>query len=132
MSNKVLAEQPRPWEPTFRKAKVLSWLHDTATAKTLYTSILEMPGASARFISDARVGLAEIASWQKDYDGAMRLLTPVLASTPGHVEATLVRGQVLEWQEKYKDAKGIYSAALQVHPNDAQLRWRLEKLSWVK
>ena len=32
----------------------------------------------------------------------------------------------------YKDAKGVYDAALQVHPDDVHLRWRLEKLSWVK
>jgi tetratricopeptide (TPR) repeat protein len=132
VSSTALAGQPRPWEPTFRKAKLLSWQREMAAAKALYSSILTMPGATPTFVTDARVGLAEIASWQKDFDGAMRLLKPVFASSPGHVEATLIRGQVLEWQEKYKDAKAVYDAALQVHPDDVHLRWRLEKLSWVK
>lgn len=130
--DKTVAAQPRPWEPALHKARVLGWLHEFAGAKVLYTRVLEIPAAPAGFAMQARIRLAELAAWEKDLDGALRLLKPVLASTPGNVEATLVRGQILEWQQNYKDARGSYLAALQLHPNDAHLRWRLEKLSWVK
>jgi len=132
LPDKTIAAQTRPWEPSYRKGRLLGWLHEFAAANALYLRVLEMPAAPEGFAVRARIRLAELAAWQKDLDGALRMLNTVLASSPGNVDATLVRGQILEWQQNYKDARGSYLAALQLHPNDAHLRWRLEKLAWVK
>jgi len=132
LPDQSVVAQTRPWEPAYRKGRLLGWLHEFAAANTLYLRVLEFPAVPEAFAVRARIRLAELAAWQKDLDGALRILKPVLASSPGNVDATLLSGQILEWQQNYKDARRRYLAALQLHPNDEHLRWRLEKLSWVK
>jgi len=130
--NDDLFAGPRPWELPMHKAAILGWLKDFAGMEWLLDRVQALPGLPERVRLTARVRGAELQSWRKNFPQALSQLDSVLAEQPGHVNASLVKGQVQEWQGRYRDAKATYAQALQAHPNDAQLRYRLEKLSWVK
>jgi len=78
-----------------------------------------------------RTHRAEVISWEKDFSRALSELDSILVALPGDEQASLVKGQIQEWQGKYAAAKVTYSAGLQLHPESSFLRTRLEKLAWV-
>lgn len=132
VSDKAVAEGPRKWESTMRKARLEAWLERLDASRGLYRKVLDGSDTPEAVKIQARVRLAEIASWQKDFPLAIAILDSLLGAMPGHVDATLLKGQILEWKGDYPSAKSLYTSGLQIHPTDANLRYRLEKLSWVK
>jgi tetratricopeptide (TPR) repeat protein len=132
VGDKALAEVPRKWESMMRKARLEAWLERFDASRELYQSILQGAETPEAIKVQARIRLAEIASWRKDFPKAIAILDSLLATMPGHVDATLLKGQILEWKGEYPQAKSLYTAGLQLHPTDANLRERLERLSWVK
>jgi len=132
VSDKAAADGTRKWESMMRKARLEAWLQDLDGAKGLYEKILSTSETPEAVRQQCKIRLAEIAAWKKDFPKAIALLDSMLSAMPGHVDATLLKGQILEWKGEYPQAKTLYTAAIQVHPSDANLRYRLEKLSWVK
>jgi tetratricopeptide (TPR) repeat protein len=114
------------------KAQLLSWIGKYKEAAAIYTSIINSSSIVATVKLRNRTHRAEVYSWDKDLPRALSELDAILAIQPGDEEASLVKGQVQEWQGKYPDAKGTYSKGLQTHPESAKLRQRLESLGWVK
>lgn len=132
VTDRAVAADPRPWEPASRRAAVRLYLKDLDGARAGYLQVAGLAAAPRSWSLAARIQIAQIAAWQKEFDLALAMADSVLALDPGAVQASLVKGQVQEWLGRYPDARTTYSAALQRHPGDARLRERLEKLSWVK
>lgn len=132
VSPKDIARDPRPWESASRRANVLVYLQDLKQARTAFLVVVDDPKTPSTWAMAARVYLAQIAAWGKDFAQCLAMTDSVLQKDPGHIQASLIKGQVLEWQGKYAQARTTYTQALQKHPDEWQLRQRLEKLSWVK
>ena len=124
--------EPRPWENATRRAMVYLYLQDLPQAQEGFQSIVSDPRTPGNWAMAMRVYLAQIAAWRKEFSRAIAMSDTVLKGDPGHVQASLIKGQVQEWQARYPEARATYTLALQKHPDDWQLRQRLEKLSWVK
>lgn len=69
--------------------------------------------------ADLRLGRAEEAE---------RILTGVVARSPGNLEAVDALGSLYEYQKKYDEAIGLYGALLQSGPPTAYLRDRIGSL----
>jgi len=132
VSDKSVATGPRKWETMMHKAQLQSWLQEFDSSRRLYQGVLDASGTPDAVKVQCRYHLAEIAAWKKDFAKSLSMLDALLASIPGYVDASLLKGQILEWQGKYAEARNVYTSGLQRHPTDALLRARLEKLSWVK
>jgi tetratricopeptide (TPR) repeat protein len=132
VSVKDVRKDPRPWEPGTRRANIYLNLQDLARAQEGFEAVAADPNTPAMWAMTVRIYRAQIAAWQKDFPRSILIADSVLKSVPGQVQASLIKGEVLEWQGKYVDARSTYTSAMQVHPDDWQLRQRLEKLSWVK
>lgn len=129
---KDVARTPRPWEAAMRRATVLVYLQDLAKAREGYLAVASDPKTPPSWNLAARLQIAQIAAWTKEFEQSIAMSDSVLKAAPGHVQASLLKGQVQEWQGRYADARATYVQALQKHPDEWQLRQRLEKLSWVK
>jgi tetratricopeptide (TPR) repeat protein len=132
MYEKALPQLPLPWGTLERKAQVLSWLKRFPESAATYTRVVESKQASLGLRQRCRVRLAELRAWQKDFDGALAQLGRLLDEEPRQVEALLLRGQILEWQGNFVEAKHSYSRVLAVDSGQAEARLRLNKLLWVK
>jgi tetratricopeptide (TPR) repeat protein len=130
--DEVIGRDPRPWGAMERKAIVLSWTKRFDESQALFAKVASSNAASAPLRLRCQVRRAEVMAWSKDLEGALKELRGVLASHPDHVEASLLRGQILEWLGRYPEAKATYTAVLQKRPDLASARLRLEKLGWVK
>lgn len=132
VSDKAALSGSRPWEGGMHKAGLLTCFKDFDHAAGIYRMVLAERSAPEPVKLQARYHLAEIAAWSKEFPRAMSMLDSILRTVPGKVDATLLKGQIEEWQGQYAQARSTYTAGLQFHPTDALLRMRLEKLSWVK
>lgn len=127
-----LSGKPRYWELALHKAKADQCLKRLEAAEAMFAKLRAASDVPERTKLTCDVEIARIASWKKDFPKALQLTGQILQAYPGNVEATLVKGKVLEWKADYKGARATYREALQVHPEDPQLRYALEQLSWVK
>ena len=132
VSPKDVARTARPWEAGMRRATILVYLQDLPKAREGFLAVVDDPKTPPSWSLAARIWLAQIAAWTKDFRQSLAMSDSVLKAVPGHVQASLLKGQVQEWQGKYPEARATYVQALQKHPDEWQLRQRLEKLSWVK
>jgi tetratricopeptide (TPR) repeat protein len=132
VSVREVEKDPRPWEPGTRRANIYLYLQELQQAQEGFQAVAADPRTPANWAVTLRVYRAQIAAWQKDFPRSILLADSVLKSAPGQIQASLIKGEVLEWEGKYSDARSTYTSALQKHPDDWQLRQRLEKLSWVK
>jgi tetratricopeptide (TPR) repeat protein len=132
VSVKDVQKDARPWEPGTRRANIYLYLQELQKAQDAFQSVAADPTTPENWGLAVRVYRSQIAAWQKDFPRSILLADSVLRNAPGQVQASLIKGEVLEWQGKYAEARNTYTSALQKHPDDWQLRQRLEKLSWVK
>ena len=132
VSVKDVRKDPRPWEAGTRRANVYLYLQQLPQAQEGFEEVAADPKTPPNWALTVRIYRAQIAAWQKDFPRSILIADSVLQSVPGQVQASLIKGEVLEWEGKYAEARGTYTSALQKHPDDWQLRQRLEKLSWVK
>lgn len=121
-----------PWGALERKAQVLSWLKRFDEAGATYATIIRSTQASLPQRQRCRVRRAELTAWRKDLDGALAELAEVLREAPRLTEALMLRGQILEWQAKHREAKQTYSHVLTIESNHPEARLRLQKLLWVQ
>ncbi|MDB5103336.1 MAG: hypothetical protein JWP91_1025 [Fibrobacteres bacterium] len=132
MYDKALSMEKVSFGTRFRKAMLLSWMKKLDASVSLYTELIDSPGTPPSFKSRCVIRRAEVRSWNHEMDKAAAELTALLAKEPANGEAHLQLGQVLEWQGKYKDAKGQYRDALVADPESAAAKAKLEELLWVK
>ncbi|MGC4091524.1 MAG: hypothetical protein QM756_27320 [Polyangiaceae bacterium] len=127
-----LKELERPWEELRRAARVWGCLEEFERGFSMLEAVEQVPDVPARELLATRVQRAELSAWQKDFESAGRIVDAVLVEVPGHVGASLVKGQLLEWQGRYKEALATYRAAFRLHPGEPAVRDRLLALEWVK
>ncbi|MCB9497338.1 MAG: tetratricopeptide repeat protein [Fibrobacteria bacterium] len=125
-------KEVRWWESATRRALVYLYLQELGKSREAFFEIATGKDVPRDWSVGARMYIAQIAAWTKDFQGCIAMSDSILAIEPGHVQASLVQGEVLEWQGEYARARKLYSDALQKHPEEWRLRDRLEKLSWVK
>ncbi|HTM44626.1 MAG TPA: tetratricopeptide repeat protein [Polyangiaceae bacterium] len=130
--DRAIPQLKLPWGTLERKAQVLSWLKRFDEARNVYAQVANSTAASIALRQRCRVRMAEITAWNKDFDGALDQLNQLLQETPRSVDALLLKGQIMEWQGQFTDAKRIYSSILEFEPSQADARLRLDKLLWVK
>ena len=129
---RAIAGLKQPWGAMERKGQVLSWLKRFDDAIAVFRQIVSSQGASGGLKRRCRVHIAEITAWRKDFDGALAQLAALLAEEPRDVAALLLKGQILEWNGRYAEAKQTYSKVLTIDSNHREARLRLDKLLWVK
>lgn len=129
---KEIRKEARPWESNMRMGSIHITLQDFPKAEAVFLAIARDPKTPPSWSITARLYIAQLAAWQKNFQRCIAMTDSILGPDPGHVGASLLKGQVLEWQGKYDTARIVYTQAIQKHPDDWRLRDRLEKLSWVK
>lgn len=129
---KAIQKEARPWESNMRMATVHVTLQEFPKAEAIFLAIVRDSKTPPSWAISARLYIAQLAAWQKDFARCISMTDSILGTSPGHVGASLLKGQVLEWQGKYDTARVVYTQSIQKHPDDWRLRDRLEKLSWVK
>jgi tetratricopeptide (TPR) repeat protein len=129
---KDILKEPRPWESSMRRASLYVFLQDLPKARQAFLALASDPKSPTTYVVTAKVYLAQLAAWNKEFAQCVAITDSVLVISPGNVQASLIKGQVFEWQGKYAEARSAYTASLQKYPDNWQLRERLEKLSWVK
>jgi tetratricopeptide (TPR) repeat protein len=121
-----------PWGAMERRGQVLSWLKRFQDAESAYDAVIASREASLPQRQRCRVRKAELAAWRKDFVGARSQLESLLHDNPRQVDALMLKGQILEWEGRYPDAKRTYSDVLAIDGSHAEARLRLNKLLWVK
>ena len=95
-----------------------SALNKQAEAKAAYEQALKLtPDAPL-----ALVGLAKIAYFNKDVDGATRMIEQAIAKNPQNTEALVARAELLRAQNKNDEAMASYDMALKIRPDHVQNR----------
>ena len=89
-----------------------------AEAKAAYEQALKLtPDAPL-----ALVGLAKIAYFGKDVDGASRLVDQAITKNPKSTEALIAKADLLRAQEKNDAAMAAYDEAIKISPDNVQNR----------
>lgn len=93
-----------------------SALNKQAESKAAYEQALKLkPDAPL-----ALVGLAKIAYFNKDIDGATRLIDQAVAKNPENTEALVAKAELLRAQNKNDEAMAAYDQALKLKPDHVQ------------
>ena len=95
-----------------------------AEAKAAYEQAIKLsPDAPL-----ALIGLAKIAYFNKDIEGASRLVDQAIAKNPQSTEALVAKADLLRAQNKNDEALAAYDAALKIKPDHVQNRIGLANL----
>nr|WP_314623765.1 XrtA/PEP-CTERM system TPR-repeat protein PrsT [uncultured Noviherbaspirillum sp.] len=93
-----------------------SALNKQAESKAAYEKALQLtPDAPL-----ALVGLAKIAYFNKDVDGATRMIDQAIAKNPQNTEALVAKAELLRAQNKNDEALAAYNTALKIKPDHVQ------------
>jgi tetratricopeptide (TPR) repeat protein len=119
------------WQLYLMKAKLHSWNKEFSKARKQYDFLIKKSDINKNFRTSAKVGIAELLAWENKFKQSEKILRNILKTDPAHAEATLLLGQVMEWQEQYLQAKTLYSNFLTHYGNHPQIHQRLSALLWV-
>lgn len=91
-------------------------LNKQAEAKTAYEQALKLKADAPL----ALVGLAKIAYFNKDVEGATRLIDQAVSKNPQNTEALVAKAELLRAQNKNDEALAAYDMALKIKPDHVQ------------
>jgi tetratricopeptide (TPR) repeat protein len=139
----MIAVEKQPWNSMVRKGEVLSWQKKFDEATTLFTAVSAADSAPRALRMYALIRRAEVKAWQKEMPLALNELDNVIAmeANPAAgqrairdrvLEALKLKGTILEWNGKFKEAKETYKTMLLLDPDNKPAKLLLEKLLWVK
>jgi tetratricopeptide (TPR) repeat protein len=139
----MIAVEKQPWNSMVRKGEVLSWQKKFNEAIALFTTVSTAENAPKSLRMYALIRRAEVKAWQKESSFALNELdkvismdaNPALAQRPVKdriIEALKLKGTILEWNGKYKEAKDTYKNMLLIDPDNKRAKLLLEKILWVK
>jgi tetratricopeptide (TPR) repeat protein len=139
----MIAMEKLPWNSMVRKGEVLSWQKKFNEAIALFTTVGTAENAPKSLRMHALIRRAEVKAWQKESSFALNELdkvismdaNPALAQRPIKdrvLDALRLKGTILEWNGKYKEAKETYKNMLLIDPDSKRAKLLLEKLLWVK
>jgi tetratricopeptide (TPR) repeat protein len=129
--DKVLSEDRSRVDARMGLAEVLTWNKDFDRAIQEYSRVAkdaDRRGLRARALGSR----AEILGWQGEYDKAITSYRESIELDSSSVETLMGLGQILEWTEKYPEAKRVYARVLGLDPAHEGARAKLQSLLWVK
>jgi putative PEP-CTERM system TPR-repeat lipoprotein len=98
------------------RGEAYSALNKQAESKAAYEQALKLtPDAPL-----ALVGLARIAYFNKDVDGATRMIDQAVSKNPQNADALVARAELLRAQNKNDEAMAAYDMALKIRPEHVQ------------
>lgn len=140
--DRLIRTEKQPWASQLRKGQVLSWMKKFDEAMALFSQVLAADQAPRSLRMTCVIRRAEVRAWNRQPKLALQELDSLVATvgkpvSPGPVrdrmlEALQLKGQVLEWEGRFPEAKGAYRDILLVDPVNRRAQLRLEKLLWVK
>ncbi|MDX1333007.1 MAG: hypothetical protein R3252_08265 [Robiginitalea sp.] len=65
---------------------------------------------------DRAYQIARRLAHEGQLDGAMRLTSHILWEVPGHVDAEILMGRLLSWEESYEKSEAILEQVISAHP----------------
>ncbi|RZA14699.1 MAG: PEP-CTERM system TPR-repeat protein PrsT, partial [Proteobacteria bacterium] len=98
------------------RGDAFSALNKQAESKAAYEKALQLTPDSPL----ALVGLAKIAYFNKDVDGATRMIDQAIAKNPQNTEALVAKAELLRAQNKNDEALAAYNTALKIKPDHVQ------------
>ena len=98
------------------RGDIYSALNKLPEAKTSYEQALKLKADAPL----ALVGLAKIAYFNKDVDGATRMIDQAIAKNPQNTEALAAKAELLRAQNKNDEAAAAYDMALKLKPDSVQ------------
>ena len=128
---KVLKKDPEDFESWIQVGVLTSWDKRFSEAVKIYDDIIASKPPREQEI-EARTHKAEVLSWIKNFDESVAEYDRAIALDSKAINAYLGKGQVMEWQGKYKVAIRVYEEALQAEPGNKDAKARLQQLMWVK
>jgi|GEM_PF-3317794 tetratricopeptide (TPR) repeat protein len=139
----MIAVEKQPWNSMVRKGEVLSWQKKYNEATALFTAVSAVENAPKSLRMYALIRRAEVKAWQKESAFALNELDKVISmdANPGLaqrpvkdrvLDALRLKGTILEWNGKYREAKDAYKNMLLIDPENKRAKLLLEKLLWVK
>lgn len=143
MYDTVIAMEKKPWATMIHKGEVLSWMKKFDLAIDLFNNVSADTNAPRDQRMYALVRHAEVMAWQKQFSEALTEFDAIIAMEPKPSQAPLtirsrvleairLKGTVLEWDGRYKEARDAYKNMLIIDPDNKQAKLLLEKLLWVK
>ncbi len=100
---------------------------DHPRALALYDQVLDSDPDNV----SALLRSAQLLSWTKRYDEAVRRYDRAIALAPDDREARIERAKVLSWDRRYGEAEAAFRALLERDPRDREARIGLARtLSW--
>lgn len=128
---KLLKKDSKDFESWIQIGLITSWNKKFKEAVEIYKQILAAQPPE-KYEIDIRLNLAEVLSWMKKLDESITEYDKVISMLPKDPRGYLGKGQVLEWQGKYKVAISVYEQAIQASPGNKDAKARLQQLMWVK
>lgn len=107
----------------FRQARELAREGGREEARRLCRSILDRHPD----YHDARVLLARLHAWDRDYPAAREQLTLVLERRPAHLDARHALIDIELWSDRHEEALRLCDEGLLLHPQEASLHLRRAK-----
>ncbi len=136
----ILVEK-QPWNSLMRKAQVLSWMKRFDESIVIFSRVALSDSAPLPVRLSAVIRRAEVKAWQHQFPSAFHELDSLIhllarvkdpVSRDRIVEALQLKGQVLEWDGRFQEAKETYKDILLKDPGNKRAKLILEKLLWVK
>jgi tetratricopeptide (TPR) repeat protein len=79
-------------------------------------------------LRDARLQLARVLSWSKQFDASVAEYDALLERWPGDLEARIGRAEVLSWAGRNAEATAAFAAILQADPGSARAQRGLARV----
>ena len=128
---KLVKEDPKDFDSWLQIGILTSWDKKFKDAVQVFHDILSSQPPE-KYEIDTRLQMAEVLSWMKKFDDSVEEYDKVIVLAPKDARGFLGKGQVQEWQGKYKLAIQTYEQALQAEPGNKDAQARLQQLMWVK
>ena len=116
-ADRLLAGLPFDAEEKYRAARIYAAVRDFPEAIRIAREVVAREPANRK----AERLLADVLTWNRDYDAGLSLLRKLLRDTPDDPDLSARIAQTLVWADRPKDALSIYEAELGKHPESAML-----------
>lgn len=114
-------------------ARGYSWNNEWERARAMYGEVVALSGPENQIYWEARFGIAQVTSWEKKYDEAMRLYQEILDSYRGlskhfKMDINLAIGDIISWKQDYERAVRHFSQMLAEEPDNTAILNRIAKI----
>ncbi len=114
-------------------AKGYSWNNEWDRSKALYNEIITLSGPADQVYWEAEFGIAQITSWEKNYNEALKLYQNILDSYKKisknfKLDVNLAIGDIYSWEMENEKAIDHFNQLLTVYPDNQIVLNRIAKI----